>query len=83
MPEQVRSLWLAAAQSGPVDGIGVTVEDRAQDPRKVTGVILAVGVVDDDHVATRGVDRGPDGGALAPIGRVGDDAQAGDLAALL
>nr|WP_205699846.1 hypothetical protein [Conexibacter sp. SYSU D00693] len=66
-------LRAVAAEARAEDRVSLVVEQRLQEARDVVGVVLEVGVLDDDEVARGGGEALADRGALAAVDVAADD----------
>src|SRR4051812_2706513 len=73
VPEVDDAVRTAAEEAAAEDDVGMTVDDRLEQPRVVGGVVLEVGVLDEDDVAGRRREPGTQRGALPAVLRLEHD----------
>ena len=67
MPERQHAGLLAGHVAGAEDGVGVAIQQRAQQARVFGGVVLQVGILDQREIAGGLADGGAHGGAFAAV----------------
>ncbi len=72
MPEEEDPVR-AAEEAGAVDDVGPAVEDGLEERRVLGGVVLQVGVLDEDDVARRRGESRLEGRPLAHVPRLEED----------
>ena len=60
--------WLSPPETLAENHVGRPGEDWLQQLGIFGGVVFQIGVLDDDDIARRHVETGPDGGAFSPVG---------------
>src|SRR5437879_4486856 len=63
-----------ADKTGSVDHVGLVVEDRLDEARILRGIVLQIGILDEHDIAPGLPEARAQGGALALIERLVDDA---------
>src|SRR4051794_9659577 len=72
MPKEVSALRLAAAKARTVNDVSMTPEQRSEKFRQVLGVVLQIGILNENDRAGRGRDAVANSGALAAVLRAHD-----------
>jgi hypothetical protein len=67
-------MGLPAHEPRAEDDVGAVLQDRLDDPTVFHRVVFEVGVLDDHDVARRLPEAGPQGGSLAHVPRLQDQA---------
>src|SRR5436309_8936203 len=66
-----------AAKSGAINHVGLVLENRLDEKGVFGGVVLQVGILDQDHVARRLLESGPEGSSFAAVYRLVEDPHPG------
>jgi hypothetical protein len=77
VPEVEDAVAFAAGEAGAEDDVGDAGGDGFDEAGVLGGVVLEVGVLDDDELALGGGDAGAEGGALALVDGVSEEGDAG------
>ena len=71
---------VVADEARAEDDVGAAVEDGLDEPRILGGVVFPVGILNDDDVAGAVLEAGAQGGALARVLRLLQDADVVEFA---